>query len=271
VSEELDANRAWWDERAALHGQDGFFYDVDTFLGGARAITRRELSEIDAAVGSLGGVDVLHLQCHIGLGSLSLARLGARVTGLDFSSVAIDRAREIATIAEIDADFVVGDAQRLPAELRDRFDCVFASYGVLMWIADLGAWMKSAASALRPGGHLVLVEGHPLSLVVRSTEPLVLEEPYLGGVAIERSFGDYAHPGAMIRNDRAIHHRWGIGEVVTAAVRSGLRLDALTEWMDDEAGAPSDGKLVRGDDGMFRLRVCGVDLPLLYSLRASKA
>jgi SAM-dependent methyltransferase len=270
MSNELEANRAWWNERAALHGQDGFFYDTEAFLTGETAITRREVAELVAALGSLDGVDLLHLQCHLGLGTLSLARLGARVTGCDFSSVAVDRARALAQRANLDASFVVANAQHLPNELRGRFHCVFASYGVLMWIADLDAWMSSAASALRTGGHLVLVEGHPISIVVRSVDPLVLEAPYAGGGVLERQFSDYAHPEADTTNDRAFHYRWGLGDVVTAAARAALRIDALTEWTGDEVGAPAGGRITRGEDGLFHLRVAHTDLPLLYSLRATK-
>jgi SAM-dependent methyltransferase len=269
MSDELDANRAWWDERASLHGQDGFFYDVDAFLRGEPAITRRELNELEATLGSLDDVEVLHLQCHIGLGALSLARLGARVTGLDFSSVAIERARALAERAGLEARFVVGDAQRLPRELRASFDCVFASHGVLMWIADLEAWMRSAADALRPGGRLVLVDGHPISIVIRSVEPLVLEPPYGGGTPLERDSRDYAHPDASTINDRAFHYRWGVGDVVSAAAGAGLRIDCLTEWTDDEIGAPGSPKLTRRD-GAFHLRLDGADLPLLFGLRATK-
>src|SRR5207302_200876 len=101
-----------------------------------------------------------------------------------------------AIAAHLDAPFIEADAQRLPDELRERFDCVFASYGVLMWISDLHAWMRSASSALRNGGSLVLLEGHPVSLLVRSIEPPVLSGPYGGGGPIEGEGGDYAHPEA---------------------------------------------------------------------------
>lgn len=179
MTTEADGNRAWWDERAALHGGDGFFYDVDAFLDGAPGISERESGELEAAIGSIASADILHLQCHIGLTTLALARSGARVVALDFSAVAIDRPRAIASEAGLDAEFVVADSQELPLELVDRFDCVFASYGVLMWIADLRSWMRSAGAALRDGGKLVVVEGHPVSTVVRSTHPIRLA----GGVS----------------------------------------------------------------------------------------
>jgi SAM-dependent methyltransferase len=192
------------------------------------------------------------------------------VTGVDFSPVAIERARTLAGPAALEATFVVADAQRLPAELHGAFDCVFASHGVLMWIADLDSWMRSTARALRAGGSLLLVEGHPVSLLVRSVDPPAFEGPYQGGGSVERELPDYARPDSATSHDRAIHYRWGLGDVVTAAVAAGIAVDALTEWMDDQVGAPPGGKVVRGDDGRFRMRVAGADLPLVYSLRATK-
>lgn len=153
VDDATELNQARWDELARLHGQDDY-YDVEGFLTGQIMLSGREQEEMVAAVGSVSGLDLLHVQCHFGLGTLSWARLGAHVTGLDFSPVAVERARSLATAAGIDARFVQADAQRLPAELADAFDVVFASYGVLPWIADVTAWMTAAATALRPGGVL---------------------------------------------------------------------------------------------------------------------
>jgi hypothetical protein len=112
---------------------------------------------------------------------------------------------------------------------------VFASHGVLMWIADLDSWMRSAARALRAGGSLLLVEGHPVSLLVRSVDPPAFEGPYQGGGSVERELPDYARPDSATSHDRAIHYRWGLGDVVTAAVAAGIAVDALTEWMDDRS------------------------------------
>jgi len=271
VTTEADGNRAWWDERAALHGGDGFFYDVDAFLDGAPGISERESGELKAAIGSIASADILHLQCHIGLTTLALARSGTRVVGLDFSAVAIDRARAIASEAGLDAEFVVADSQELPLELVDRFDCVFASYGVLMWIADLRSWMRSAGAALRDGGKLVVVEGHPVSTVVRSTHPIRLAGGYQGGAAVEGDGGDYANRDAELEHTRFVNYRWGVGDVVTTAIEAGFVIEALTEWMDDPRGVPPGvEKLALDENGRGRLRVAGSDLPVEYSMRAVK-
>ena len=267
---DTDLNRALWDERAELHGQDDY-YDVAGFLGGASTLSERELAEVDAAVGNVAGLDVLHLQCHFGLDTLSFARLGARATGLDFSPVAIDRARGLAREAGLDATFIEADSQRLPTELEGGFDLVFASYGVLCWIADIDGWMRSAHAALRPGGHLVLIDLHPASQMVGGVDPLEFDFPYLGGAPMRfEASGSYAAPHADTSASTSVEYAHGLGEIVTAAITSGLRVDALTEWLD-ESFDPRGGILAAESDGPFRLRPGGgFPVPLTFSLGATK-
>ena len=271
MTEDADRlNLAWWDERAALHGDDGSFYDVEAFLAGTSALSERELAEVSLAVGDVRGLDVLHLQCHLGMGTLSLARHGANVTGVDFSPVAIERARSIAAAAGIDARFLVADARALPAELEGRFDLVFASYGVLMWIDSVEAWMTTAARACRPGAALVLVEGHPIEQLIEWSDPPRLSGPYQGGAAVPRDDrGDYAVSDVTTTNDRTVLYRWGLGDVVTAAAEAGFVIEALTEWLD-EPGSGS-GALM-GDEGIppATLEVAGARLPTTYSIRATR-
>ena len=265
-----DLNRAWWDERARLHGRDGPFYDIAGFLAGDPAISGRELGELEAAMGSIEGVDLLHMQCHIGLGTLSLARMGARVTGLDFSSQALHRARETADAASLTVEFLEADVHDVPHELHGRFDVVFASYGVLVWAEDLRAWMRCATASLRPGGKLVLVEGHPILTMVESVDPPVLGWAYQGGEpAAQYMPGDYAERGAVTTANDIVMYAHGLGEVVSAAADAGLRVEALTEWLDTE-WAPEGGKLVREEDGRFRLAFAGSHLPVEFAVRASK-
>lgn len=265
-----DLNRAWWDERASLHGRDGSYYDIAGFLAGDSAISQRELGELEAAMGSIEGVDLLHLQCHIGLGALSLARMGAHVTGLDFSPEALRRAREIGDAASVSVEFVEADVLSVPHELYGRFDLVFASYGVLVWARDLHPWMRSVAACLRAGGKLVLVEGHPITTMVESIDPPALGWSYQGGDPTPRFMpGDYAERGAVTTANDIVMYPHGLGEVVSAAADAGLRVEALTEWLDAEWG-PEGGKLAREDDGRYRLAFTGSHLPVEFGIRASK-
>lgn len=260
-------NRAFWDEVARLHGQDGY-YDTEAFLRGEPSLTHRELEEIRSAVGSVEGIDVLHLQCHFGLDSLSLARMGARVIGVDYSQVAIGRARALAATAGIKATFVQADARALPTELRERSDLVFASYGALIWVGDLDAWMESAHAALRPGGWLVVVDGHPIQRMVESVDPPRFRDPYHGLQPLElEGVRSYAVPETL-NADRIVEYPYGLGEVVTAAVGAGFRVDALTEYLDEEEA--SRGGILVEEDGRFVLLVAGGHLPTLFALRAQK-
>jgi 2-polyprenyl-3-methyl-5-hydroxy-6-metoxy-1,4-benzoquinol methylase len=256
-------NRARWDYLARCHGADGRFYDVDAFLAGQSTLNDLEL----ASIGNVAGLDLLHLQCHIGIDTLSFARLGARVTGLDFSLAAVERARGVAQQAGVDAAFVCADVLEPPESLAGRFDMVFASYGVLCWVPSAAAWMKTAASCLRPGGMLVLVEIHPLVTMIETLDPLVVDFPY-GGEQPQRfrSATSYAADGLPEHAQETVEWPHGLGEVVTGAAQAGLVVEALTEWMD----APCEPKLVRGEDGRYRLPWGDQFLPVTYTLRASK-
>ncbi|MBM7788940.1 class I SAM-dependent methyltransferase [Tenggerimyces flavus] len=263
----LEVNRSLWERLTEIHTTTGAttFYDVEGFLAGRSALTSIVRSEL----GPVDGLDLLHLQCHFGLDTLSWAREGARVTGVDFSAAAVAYARDLASRAGLEAAFVEADAQLLPAELDGRFDVVFASNGALCWIADLGAWFAGAARALRPGGRLVVVEIHPLSLMLDSTSPLVFGSAYLGGVAQHDQWEGTYSDGDVSLSQPSVGYPHGIGEVVTAAVRAGLKVDSLTEYVRDEM-QHREGVMVGDPDGWYRLPVGGQDLPLTYGLRAHK-
>jgi SAM-dependent methyltransferase len=269
VDDLSELNRARWDELASLHGQDDY-YDVEGFLAGQLVLSARERTEMATAVGSVSGLDLLHMQCHFGLGTLSWARLGARVTGLDFSPIAVERARLLATTAGIDARFVQADAQRLPADLAGSFDVVFASYGVLCWIADVTAWMAAAGMALRPGGALVLIDGHPLTQMIDTVNPVRFDFPYQGGTAHRiRSTTSYASSATGLATTETVQYPHGLGEIVTAAAAAGLRVDALTEHLDAEGPEGHRDQMQHGQDDRWRLVLAGQPVPVQFSLRAT--
>ncbi|AQT70907.1 MULTISPECIES: class I SAM-dependent methyltransferase [unclassified Streptomyces] len=258
-------NRALWDTRARVHGSTATdrFYDVESFVAGRETLRplERELA------GDVAGKDLLHLQCHFGMNTLSWARLGARVVGVDFSPVAVERARLLAERTGLPATFVEADTQRLPNSLAGRFDIVVATYGVLCWIGDLDAWMRGAAMALRPGGSLVLVDLHPAFQTVATLEPLVVDWPYGGGEPQRETVtGTYAEPGLSLPAQDAVEYPHSIGEIVTAAATAGLTVQHLGEHVTAEFDPR--GILPRGQDGLYRLPFGDSHLPVLYSLRA---
>jgi SAM-dependent methyltransferase len=268
VNDALDTNRAHWDALAAVHGAGipGGYYDLDAVVAG------RGLGDVEAAaVGSVDGLDVLHLQCHVGIDSVALARAGARVTGVDLSPASLAAAGALARRCGVELELVEAEATALPPALHGRFDLVYATVGVIGWIEDIDAWMRSAAAALRPGGRLVLVEIHPLYCMALTFDPLVVDFPYaFDGPRTFDEPGSYADPGADVASTKEVVYAHSLGEVVTAALRAGLRIDGLEEHLDADAD-PRGMVAVREADGRFRVRLAGVEpIPLLFTLRASR-
>jgi len=254
-----------WDERAAVHGQDRC-YDIAGFLAGASSLRPTEL----ALCGDVVGRDLLHLQCHFGLDTLSWARLGARVTGLDFSGVAIGRAQALAEQAGLAARFIHADVADLPADLVGGFDVVVATYGVFAWIGDLQAWARTAHQTLRPGGRLVVVDMHPLVQMIEQRDPLIVDFPYADdGSHHCVSAGTYADPAAVLAAQSTVQWAHSVGEIVTALTHAGLRLDQLHEHLSSDRD-DRPGVLTQGTDRRWRLQVWDHDLPVLLSLTATK-
>lgn len=267
-------NRANWDDRAAIHGQDAY-YDTEGLVAGADSVGDVEDAALAEALadrgGSVKGLDVLHVQCHIGFDSVSLARRGARVTGVDLSPASLAKARAVAARCGVDVSFVEGNSMALPTTLHGRFDLAYSAIGILCWIGDVAAWMRSVAACLRPGGRLVLVDGHPFAQMVASVHDgrLSLDFPYaFDGPHVEEVPGSYTDRDAVLANATTVQYAHSLGEIVTAAAGAGLRVVALHEHLDspiDMTGlAPAD------PDGRYRITIDGQDLPMLYTLLASR-
>ncbi len=262
--DDFSTNRAHWDALARVHGQDSY-YDSAALVAGADALGGAE----SAAVGDVAGLDLLHLQSHIAFDSISLARRGAHVTCVDFSPESLAAAGHLADRCGVSLELVEADAAALPSTLDGRFDMVYSAIGVLGWIADLDAWMAGAFRALRPGGRFVLVELHPLFVMIDSTDPLKLDFPYaFDGPRRFDEPGSYADPSADVEATATVEYAHSLGEVVTAAIGSGLRIEALHEQL--ELSRDERGMLDAEPDGRFRLRVSGEPLPLQYTLLAGR-
>jgi len=256
-----EINRANWDAWAAAHGQDGY-YDSAGLIAGADSLTYLEVAGVAAAVGDVRDKDVLHVQCHLAFDAISLARRGARVTAVDFSPVALARAASLAAECEVSIDFVEADSTRLPHQLAGRFDLAYATIGVLCWIESVDAWMHSVASVLRPGGRLLLIDGHPLIGMVSTDNPLVMDYPYaFDGPHEYDSDSSYAGVAVATRNVQYAH---SLGEIVTAAVGAGLKVLRLEEHLESPEDIMLSGE--SDPDGRYRLRVTGQPLPMLYTL-----
>jgi len=264
VRRELETNRAQWDERTKLHVPSAY-YDVDGFKRGRSTLRPVELAEL----GDVAGLRLLHLQCHFGLDTLSWARLGAQVTGADFSSEAIGVARRLAQETGIEAEFVCSDVYTLPDALSGAFDIVCASYGVLVWLPELAPFAEIAAGFLAEGGTFYLVDEHPLgATLVEEDGRVVVADSYFDAGPIEvTASGTYAVPEARLANPTSYQWQHSLADVVTAVTGSGLRLEFLHEF--PFAGWQRLPSMRRDADGWWRLRG-RADIPLLFSLRARK-
>lgn len=191
MSQHLNQNKKLWDNWTTGHFTSDF-YDVQGFLKHRNSLTEQELEHMP----DLNGKRVLHLQCHFGQDTLSLATLGARVCGLDLSTVAIEKARELATKMEVNAEFIEHDASQPFAPWAAQFDVVFASFGVIGWHPSASRWMDAAFSYLKPGGKLVFLEFHP-AIWMLDDDFDQLKYPYLNGDPIVTLEEDsYAAAGA---------------------------------------------------------------------------
>jgi SAM-dependent methyltransferase len=263
----LEWNRAWWNERVPIHTASAF-YDLAGFLADPDATTLRhfEIGEL----GDVAGRRLVHLQCHFGLDTLSWARRGAQVTGLDFSEAAIEAARAAADAAGLDARFVVGDVHDAVSLLgRDGFDVVYTGFGALTWLPDLDMWAAVAAGLLVPGGQLLLAEFHPFTAIVDND--FVVRRPYAAGTPVEMDeAGTYADLAAATHHNRARRWDHGLGQVVSAVAGAGLTIERLREI--DETWEPRERKsLVRAPErGTYVFPPGLPSLPLVYTLTARK-
>lgn len=261
-----EANRRRWNELAPIHAGSAF-YDVAGFKAGRSTLLAIERDEL----GDVCGKSLLHLQCHFGLDTLSWARLGAQVAGVDFSETAIAQARALAAEVGLAAKFACGRVEDAPPLLAERFDIVFTSYGVLCWLPDLRPWARTIAHFLKPGGVFYMVEMHPFADVfddsgnvtdLRVTFPYFHQEEPLAWQAE----GTYADRSAVVQNKTS--HVWShsLEEIVMVLLEAGLTLEFLHEF--PQCNYRRYPFMTQDPDGWWRLPVYMPALPLLFSLRA---
>jgi SAM-dependent methyltransferase len=270
VEASFAANRSLWEAWTAVHAE-GEYYDLAGFREGGVRLRPYEIE----MVGDVAGKSLLHLQCHFGIDTLSWARLGARVTGADFSPAAIELATSLAAdLGFPDARFVCSNLYDLPANLDGTFNVVYTSRGVLGWLPGIRGWAAVVAHFLAPGGTFFITEAHPVFYAFddEGVAPgeLRLRYPYFEHPEplVFPVQGSYADPDADV-GDLA-EHGWdhGLGEIVTALIDAGLRIESLVEHPFVAWAAPF---LVEGPDDEWRLppETRG-ELPLMFSLKATK-
>ncbi|MCE9658142.1 MAG: class I SAM-dependent methyltransferase [Burkholderiales bacterium] len=265
-------NLAGWEDRVPIHAGPGG-YDVAGLLADPKRLSATVRHDRES-LGSLAGLDLVHLQCHLGTDTLSLLRLGAAsVSGLDFSPRAIAHCRSLFERAGVAGRFVEGDvfdAERLLGGAR--FDLVYASIGAINWIPSIGRWLAVAAGLLKPGGRLYLRDVHPMAMAIDpgSDLELRLRFPY-GEQPLPVTLHDdqtYSGDGTPLANSTS--HEWShsLGEIVEGALAAGLVVSGLaehyyTEWRMLES-------MVKDADDRWLLPEAPERLPLLFTLQATK-
>lgn len=265
----IETNRRNWDERVPIHRADRTgFYAVEKFRRGGDTLMPVEAGEI----GDVAGKRLLHLQCHFGLDTLSLARRGAVVTGLDFSAPAVVAARELAAEVGLAARFVHSNVYDARTALPEAFDVVYSSWGAICWLHDIRAWAAIVAQFLAPGGFFYIADQHPCAIVLeqeggrlywhqswRSTpdDPVGYDAPTT-----------YTGDDAVFANVRAYNWNHPLSDILCGLIDHGLRIDFLHEheivpWY-------MFPKMTALGDGMYRLPDGYPRVPLSFSLRASK-
>ena len=267
----IRTNLSNWESRVPIHtGKRG--YDLHRFVDDPRALS--DVVAFDAPhLGDLSGKSVLHLQCHIGTDTLSLARLGGQVTGVDFSPSALAAARELAGRAGPSVRYVESAVDDVPTCLSETFDLVYTGVGALNWLPSVRRWAAIVSNLLATGGRLYLREAHPILNALddeRDDRLLVVDHPYFEMPAPTRWESPFSYTGSEESVAQPVTYEWnhGLGEVVQAVIDSGLRLTRLEEHRELEW--PFLHWMVETDRHGYVLPQRPERLPLMYTLEAIK-
>jgi SAM-dependent methyltransferase len=273
LADHVEVNRAQWDERAPAHAASPD-YHVEQFVaddGYLSDVVRFDL----ARLGDVRGLRGVHLQCHIGTDTVSLARLGARMTGLDFSPAAIEQSRRLSERCGTAVDFVLADVHDAPAALGGRhFDLVFTGIGALCWLPDIRRWAAVVADLLAPGGRLFLREGHPMLWAMGDPDPsglLRVEYPYFERPEplVWDEVGTYVATDVEFQHTTSYEWNHGLGEIVSALLERGLVITGLVEH-DSIPWDGLPGLMVDAGGGEYRLADRPERLAASYTLQARK-
>ena len=255
-------NRRAWNNKVATHLQSDF-YDVPGFLEGKSSLQEIELG----LLGDLVGKSVLHLQCHFGLDTLSLGRMGAEATGVDLSDKAIKTAQELVEKSGIPARFICCDLYDLPDHLDEQFDLVFTTYGTIGWLPDLNKWASLINRFLKPGGELLFVEFHPVVWMFNEDFTEVGYDYFNTQPIVETETGTYTDPEAPLEQEFVAWNH-SLGEVLGSLLNNGLEITFFEEY--DYSPYDCFKGTVEVAACRYRIGNLGHKIPMVYALKAKK-
>lgn len=256
------ANKALWNEKTKHHtGSE--FYNMEGFLKGATSLKEPELE----LLGDVSGKSIIHLQCHFGQDSLSLARMGARVTGTDISDAAIDYGKQINKQLGLDATFVCADTYSVPDVIDEQYDIVFASYGVIGWLPDMQRFAQVVSKLLKPGGRFIFVEFHPVVWMYDYQFKEIAFSYFNREPIIEQLEGTYAEKEADIKM-KEVGWNHPLSDVIQSLINAGLQLETLKEY--DWAAYDCFNNTTEIAPGKWQINGKEDKMPMMYALVASK-
>ena len=256
----LEINREGWNARVEEHVTSDF-YNMEGFLNGETSLNDIELP----LLGEIAGKSILHLQCHFGQDSISMARMGANVTAIDLADEAIAKGKTIANQVGQDVSFISTDVYSVPEVVKDQFDIVFTSYGTIGWLPDINKWAQVVANKLKSGGRFIMAEFHPF-IWMYDDEFTKIQYSYFKSDAIVESEGSYTENSTT--NDQFISWNHAISEVITALQNAGLKLKTFQEH--NFSPYPCFNKSIKVSERKYHIEPFGDKIPYVYALEFTK-
>ncbi len=262
TSDYIIKNKESWNKKLDYHINSDF-YDMEGFLEGKTSLNQIELG----LLGDIKNKSILHLQCHFGQDTLSLARMGAKVTGIDFSDKAIEKAININKYLQLDAEFICCDVYDLPNHLDKQFDIVFTSYGTIGWLPDMGQWAKIVSAFLKPAGKFIFVEFHPVVWMFDDNFSKITYNYFNNGPIEEEFSGTYADREAPIKQ-QTVSWNHGMSEVINSLITNDLEINKLNEY--DYSPYDCFNQTEKIAERKFRIKHMNNKIPMVYSIVATK-
>lgn len=258
----LEINRSTWNNKVAVH-VDSNFYDNESFIKGKSTLNNIELE----LLGNVKDKSILHLQCHFGQDTMSLARMGAQVTGIDLSDKAIAKAQELNLQLGLNSQYICCDVYETRQHTNELFDIVFSSYGTIGWLPDLDIWAKVISDSLKPNGIFVFAEFHPVVWMFDNDFKEVFYSYFNIEEIIEEEQGTYADRNANIEA-KTITWNHPLTEVLNSLINNGLTIEIFNEY--DYSPYACFNNVEEFETNKFRIKNLGNKIPMVYALRAKK-
>jgi ubiquinone/menaquinone biosynthesis C-methylase UbiE len=257
-----EVNRKAWNDRTDVH-IDSEFYDVEAFTNGESSLNDIELK----LLGDVSGKSVLHLQCHFGMDTISLNRMGAKSTGVDLSDKAIERARELADKVGSSSKFIQSDIYELGDKLDTQFDIVYTSYGTIGWLPDMDKWAKIVSKFLKPGGKFVFVEFHPVVWMFDEQFGKIGYNYFNVEPIVETTSGTYADKESDLEL-KTVSWNHDLSEVMNSLLQNGLEIKQFNEY--DYSPYNCFDKTIKIAERKYRIEHLDNKIPMVYSIVAHK-